>query len=140
MTPSGVNIQAPKSHTTIQLLSSSFHQLSRWEDLTGLINSDVCPNAVNILQEHKSDLSKNPHFWVWALGDPQNGGGYFYQSDSSKHSVFQLEVKDVLGTVLKRRLIFFVPLQEPEPLQNGDRAPCCTPVTPEAPVAAGASG
>ena len=53
-----------------------------------------------------------------------------------------MEVKDVLGTVLKRRLIF-VPLPESEPLQNGDRADLLSsepPVAPEAPVAAGASG
>ena len=77
----------------------------------------MCPNAVNILQEHKSDSSKKSPIF----GDPPKTGGFFDESDLSKPSVFQLEVKDVLGTVLKRRLIF-VPLPEPEPLHNGDRA------------------
>ena len=42
-------------------------------------------------------------------------------------------MKDVLGTVLKRRLIF-VPLPEPEPLQNGDRADLLSSEPPVAPL------
>ena len=74
-------------------------------------------------------VKKIPHFW----GPHQKPGGFFDESDLSKPSVFQLEVKDVLGTVLKRRLIF-VPLPEPEPLQNGDRADLPSSEPPVAPL------